>query len=183
MNFLLPFSKWFPFPDSHHPFHPSNPHPTLREKFPDELQGDNFSGQLWFATECLAAGSNVPSHIAESEELRPHGMLPRGYHGNHSRCHGNRSSEVVIRIHALCNPSLLPQNSFQFWCACLDELPSPSSPSPVASHIIQRSNNPLCVSLWALSGNKGSWVAERGWERVRGKGERWLDMNARGFAM
>eukprot|EP00116_Pleurobrachia_bachei_P004788 sb/3465050/ len=43
-----------------------------REKFPEELRGDHFSGQLWFATECLAAGSNVPNHILESEELRPH---------------------------------------------------------------------------------------------------------------
>ncbi|CAD5216907.1 unnamed protein product [Bursaphelenchus okinawaensis] len=42
-----------------------------RAKFPDEIIHDNLPGQLWFGAECLAAGSNIVEHEAESEEIRP----------------------------------------------------------------------------------------------------------------
>uniref|UniRef100_A0A7E4UZI4 FYVE-type domain-containing protein n=1 Tax=Panagrellus redivivus TaxID=6233 RepID=A0A7E4UZI4_PANRE len=43
----------------------------FRAKFPDEVIHDNLSGQLWFGAECLAAGSNIVSREAESDQLRP----------------------------------------------------------------------------------------------------------------
>ncbi|KAI6235225.1 hypothetical protein M3Y95_00029000 [Aphelenchoides besseyi] len=42
-----------------------------RAKFPDEIIHDNLPGQLWFGAECLAAGSNIVDHEAESEAIRP----------------------------------------------------------------------------------------------------------------
>lgn len=42
-----------------------------RAKFPDEIIHDNLPGQLWFGAECLAAGSNIVDHEAESESIRP----------------------------------------------------------------------------------------------------------------
>uniref|UniRef100_A0A5S6QPQ8 FYVE-type domain-containing protein n=1 Tax=Trichuris muris TaxID=70415 RepID=A0A5S6QPQ8_TRIMR len=42
-----------------------------RVKFPDDVLHDSFSGQLWFAAECLAAGSNIVDRDFESEALRP----------------------------------------------------------------------------------------------------------------
>uniref|UniRef100_A0A1I7SQ18 FYVE-type domain-containing protein n=1 Tax=Bursaphelenchus xylophilus TaxID=6326 RepID=A0A1I7SQ18_BURXY len=42
-----------------------------RAKFPDEIIHDNLPGQLWFGAECLAAGSNIVEHEAESEAIRP----------------------------------------------------------------------------------------------------------------
>uniref|UniRef100_A0A914HEN1 FYVE-type domain-containing protein n=1 Tax=Globodera rostochiensis TaxID=31243 RepID=A0A914HEN1_GLORO len=43
----------------------------FRVKFPDEIMHDNLPGQLWFGAECLAAGSNIVDHEAESEAIRP----------------------------------------------------------------------------------------------------------------
>lgn len=43
----------------------------FRVKFPDEIIHDNLPGQLWFGAECLAAGSNIVDHEAESEAIRP----------------------------------------------------------------------------------------------------------------
>ncbi|KAI1732026.1 FYVE zinc finger domain-containing protein [Ditylenchus destructor] len=43
----------------------------FRVKFPDEIIHDNLPGQLWFGAECLAAGSNIMDHEAESEAIRP----------------------------------------------------------------------------------------------------------------
>lgn len=47
-----------------------------RLKFPDDLvaggeNGESLNGQVWFGAECLAAGSNIMNHEAESEMLRP----------------------------------------------------------------------------------------------------------------
>ena len=47
-----------------------------RQKFPDDLlaggeNGESLNGQIWFGAECLAAGSNIMNHEAESEMLRP----------------------------------------------------------------------------------------------------------------
>ena len=47
-----------------------------RLKFPDDLvsggeNGESLNGQVWFGAECLAAGSNIMNHEAESELLRP----------------------------------------------------------------------------------------------------------------
>lgn len=47
-----------------------------RLKFPDDLvsggeNGESLNGQIWFGAECLAAGSNIMHHEAESEMLRP----------------------------------------------------------------------------------------------------------------
>lgn len=47
-----------------------------RQKFPDDLMaggenGESLNGQIWFGAECLAAGSNIMNHEAESEMLRP----------------------------------------------------------------------------------------------------------------
>ncbi|CAJ0947199.1 unnamed protein product, partial [Mesorhabditis belari] len=43
----------------------------FRVKFPDEIVHENLPGQLWFGAECLAAGSNIIDHEAESERIRP----------------------------------------------------------------------------------------------------------------
>lgn len=43
----------------------------FRVKFPDEIVHDNLPGQLWFGAECLAAGSNIIEHEAESDAIRP----------------------------------------------------------------------------------------------------------------
>lgn len=47
-----------------------------RLKFPDDLvvggeNGESLNGQIWFGAECLASGSNIMNHEAESESLRP----------------------------------------------------------------------------------------------------------------
>ena len=42
-----------------------------RVKFPDDIVQEGFNGQVWFAAECLAAGSNIANHEAEGELIRP----------------------------------------------------------------------------------------------------------------
>lgn len=51
-----------------------------RLKFPDDLvaggeNGESLNGQIWFGAECLASGSNIMNHEAESEMLRPMAKL------------------------------------------------------------------------------------------------------------
>lgn len=51
-----------------------------RLKFPDDLvaggeNGESLNGQIWFGAECLASGSNIMNHEAESETLRPMAKL------------------------------------------------------------------------------------------------------------
>ncbi|CAD6190548.1 unnamed protein product [Caenorhabditis auriculariae] len=43
----------------------------FRVKFPDDIVHDTLPGQLWFGAECLAAGSNIIDHEAESDHIRP----------------------------------------------------------------------------------------------------------------
>ncbi|KRZ08812.1 Lateral signaling target protein 2 -like protein, partial [Trichinella zimbabwensis] len=42
-----------------------------RVKFPDDVLHDSFPGQLWFAAECLAAGSSIVDRDFESDAIRP----------------------------------------------------------------------------------------------------------------
>lgn len=47
-----------------------------RLKFPEDLlndseNGESFNGQIWFSAECLASGSDIMNHEAESDMLRP----------------------------------------------------------------------------------------------------------------
>ncbi|XP_017780083.1 PREDICTED: lateral signaling target protein 2 homolog [Nicrophorus vespilloides] len=43
----------------------------FRVKFPEDVLQENLAGQLWFGAECLAAGSSILNHDAESTTMRP----------------------------------------------------------------------------------------------------------------
>ncbi|KAL5471008.1 hypothetical protein EMCRGX_G029079 [Ephydatia muelleri] len=44
----------------------------FRAKYPDDVALDQVNGPIWFGAECIAAGSHIANHEAESVELRPH---------------------------------------------------------------------------------------------------------------
>ncbi|KFD55920.1 hypothetical protein M514_03044, partial [Trichuris suis] len=71
-----------------------------RVKFPDDVLHDSFSGQLWFAAECLAAGSNIVDRDFESDALRP---LAKSL----SR-HVDELRDM-LKLQSLKNPSVYPE--------------------------------------------------------------------------
>ncbi|PAA61571.1 hypothetical protein BOX15_Mlig007384g1, partial [Macrostomum lignano] len=51
---------------------PDRRHPKdFRMKFPDEVVQEGLEGQLWYASECLAAGSSILYREVEAESIRP----------------------------------------------------------------------------------------------------------------
>lgn len=82
---------------------------SYRQKFPDDLftggeNGESLNGQIWFGAECLAAGSNIMNHEAESEMLRPmvNAAVPRTQHSSlflmrNMQYRSHRSLRVVVR--------------------------------------------------------------------------------------
>ncbi|KAL1242219.1 Lateral signaling target protein [Trichinella spiralis] len=73
-----------------------------RVKFPDDVLHDSFPGQLWFAAECLAAGSSIVDRDFESDAIRP---LAKAL----SR-HIDDMREI-LKSQSLKNPAVYPEKS------------------------------------------------------------------------